>query len=126
MSSDAIVVDPKQRAEILQYLSLEEKQLFSILGAYAKEGSLFSPEGQAEAGKHFFESIRRRLVELVCDQWSACKKMKDPRFDDTVTLVSTLGDVVASIAVGVPPLTIAVLITKIGVRTLCSCESESN
>jgi hypothetical protein len=111
--------------EIRRYLSLDEDHLYSIIGAYsADEGTMFHPHGQIESGKKYFESIRARLTDAICIKWSACEKIKDSRFDDTVQLVSAIGDVVSVIAVGVPPLTIASLVAKIGIKTLCDCRSE--
>jgi hypothetical protein len=115
-------VDPESRKQIAEFLSLDEKDLYSILGAYsAAEGTLFSPEGQVNAGRRYFSSIRDRLHQKICTEWKLCAKIDDPRWDDGVQLTAALGDLVSVVAGGVPPLTIASLIVKIGVRTFCGC-----
>jgi|ERR1700730_11191565 hypothetical protein len=115
-------IDPQTRKEIIEYLSLEEEDFYPILGAYsAAQGTLFSPRGQIEAGKRYFSSIRHDLHQKICVEWNLCAKIADPRWGDGVQLAAVLGDIVSTVAVGVPPLIIASLIVKIGVRSFCSC-----
>ena len=94
-----------QATEITKYLSLDEEHLYSIIGAYSSDsGTVFSPDGQVEAGRKYFDGIREDLKQKICNQWKACEKIKDSRFDDSVQLVSAIGDLVAVVAIGVPPL----------------------
>jgi hypothetical protein len=119
---DRADIDPQTGKEILEYLSLEEEDLYSILGAYsAPPGTVFAPSGQIKAGRRYFSSIRDHLHQKICGEWNLCAKIADPRWDDGVQLAAALGDVVSTVAVGVPPLTIASLIVKIGARSFCRC-----
>ena len=117
-------MDPHIRSEIAAYAALDEDDFYSILGAYSSPGTEFSPTGQIKKGKSYFDSIHDRLQQTICHEWDLCTKIADPRWDDGVQLVAALGDVVAAVTVGVPPLLIASLVVKIGVRSFCACSDQ--
>ena len=109
---------------LLEGDGLEVDDLYSIIGTLSHPGVSFHPKGQISAGKDYFHSIHDRLTTTICHDWDMCTKISDPRWQDSVQLTSVIGDLISTIAVGVPPLTISSLIIKIGVRTFCNCPKK--
>ena len=119
---DRVLTD-SEREEISDYLSLNEDLLYSLIPPFLPEyrGTLFMTEGQIVAGKQAFEERKPMLRTTLCDEWKLCEKMRDPSFEDTVRLISTIGDVIALHTGGIPPFLVGSLLIKIGVRKFCNC-----
>jgi hypothetical protein len=108
------------RSKIADYLQLDETDLFSVVGVYAAApGTCFSPQGQIETGKTAFEKLRASLKSKLCDEWDLCSKLKEDRYNDPINLIAAIGDAIAGLTIGVPPLVISTLIFKMGIRQLC-------
>lgn len=119
-------IDQPEREEIEMYLTLDEEQLYSLIPPYMTEydSILFSPTGQINAGKRAFQSFDQQLKETLCKEWKLCKKLDDPVYQDTVSLVVVIGDALSTAIVGIPPILIASILVKIGVRTFCACTKK--
>lgn len=102
---------------------LGEEQLYSLIPPHLREydGTAFSPDGQREAGATWFAAQRTRLEARVCDDWQMCKAIDDPRFEDAAKLVVVIGDAVAAAVTGVPPVLVASIIVRMGLRNFCNC-----
>jgi|KBSMisStaDraftv2_1062788.scaffolds.fasta_scaffold65980_1 hypothetical protein len=107
-----------------RYLAMTEDDLFSLIPQHLPEYSetRFSPDGQVAAGRSFFEAHLPALHEHVCIRWRYCERRHDPDLQDTVTLVTTIADVIASIAGGVPPFMLSALLVKKSLNVVCGCK----
>jgi hypothetical protein len=116
-------LDPAERRRVERYLLLDEEQLFSLLPPYLSEyaDTSFSPDGQREAGRSWFEAARGSLEQQLCQEWQMCRMLGEPEFDDTTNLVIVIGDAIASKAAGIPPVLVGAIIARIGVRRFCNC-----
>ena len=118
-----VELTPGERERVGKYLLLDEEQLFSLIPPYLTEydGARFSPEGQQEAGRMWFEAIRGSVEQKLCNEWQMCRRIGDPEFSDATNLVVVIGDALATQVTGVPPVLVAAIIVRIGVRRFCSC-----
>lgn len=116
-------LDPAEHRRVQQYLLLDEEQLFSLIPPYLSEyeRASFSPEGQQETGRTWFEAARGSLERQLCEEWQMCRMLGKPEFDDATNLVIVIGDAIATTVTGVPPVLIAAIIARIGVRRFCDC-----
>jgi hypothetical protein len=114
---------PGERERAERYMLLDEEQLYSLIPPHLPEyeGTVFSPEGQREAGKTWFAAVRGSLEQKVCEEWQMCRMIGDPDFDDAAKLVVVVGDAVATTVTGVPPVLVAAIIVRMGVRSFCDC-----
>lgn len=114
---------PGERERAEKYLLLSEDQLYSLIPPHLPEyeGTFFSPEGQREAGQKWFASVRSRLEQTVCEEWQMCRRIDDPDFEDAAKLVVVIGDAASTVVVGVPPVLVASIIVRMGVRNFCDC-----
>jgi tetratricopeptide (TPR) repeat protein len=62
------------------------------------------------------------LYKAVCIRWRYCEKREDARFSDITSLAGAVLDAISTIALGVPPFTVAVLLVKLGLDGFCNCE----
>jgi hypothetical protein len=118
------VPSESERERIRKYLSLDEESLYSLLPLYLDEyaGTAFSPEGQQEAGRSAFRQRRARIHQSLCRDWQLCRKIDHPAFTDTINLVVVVGDAIATAVSGIPPILVASLLVKIGLRSFCGCQ----
>lgn len=102
---------------------LDEDQLFSLIPPYLSEydNTMFSPEGQREAGRTWFEAARGSFERRLCKELKMCRMLGKPEFDDATNLVIVIGDAIATTVTGVPPVLVATIIARIGVRRFCNC-----
>jgi hypothetical protein len=112
-----------QREKVEQYLFVDEDQLWSLIPPYleAYADTHFSPEGQADAGREWFEALRATLQRRLCDEWQLCRKLGQPELSDTTNLVVVIGDAIATHVRGVPPVLVAAIIVRMGARRFCVC-----
>jgi hypothetical protein len=119
-------IEKEDRREIEEFLAMDEEQLYAILPSYIPEyrGTLFAPNRQVMVGKELFHEMQGDLQKVLCEDWHLCDKIDLPKWDDSVTLVATIGDLIATHVVGtIPPFVIATLLVKIGLRAFCSCKN---
>ena len=116
----------EEHEEIENYLSLDEDMLYSLLPQYDAQydGQYFSPDAQISAGKQIFQSLQEKLNQKICIEWDMCKKINDPVFEDSLKLVIVIGDAIATKILMVPPILIASILVKIGVRSFCHCSAK--
>ena len=116
-------LDEAERRRVDRYVLLDEDRLFSLIPPYLSEHehTSFSPEGQREAGRAWFEAMRGSLEQRLCDEWGMCRMLGRPEFDDATTLVVVIGDAIATKVTGVPPILVGAIIARIGVRRFCDC-----
>jgi hypothetical protein len=116
-------LDPAERRRVERYMLLDEEQLFSLIPPYLHEydGTSFSPDGQREAGRKWFEAVRGSLERRLCDEWQMCRKLGSPELNDATSLVIVIGDAIAATVTGVPPVLVGTIIARIGVRRFCGC-----
>ena len=117
----------EEREAIENYLYLDEEQLYSLLPQYdaAYNNTYFSPDGQQATGKKIFDNLKQRLKQKICNEWSMCKKINDPVFEDSLKLAIVIGDAIATSLIMLPPVLIASIILKIGLRKFCSCSDKN-
>ena len=116
-------MDSKTKRKIEKYLALDGEELFALIPPHLSEyeSTFFTPTGQEDAGKSYFESKLEQLKKTVCVEFDWPSKKNNTAFDDTVTLVAAIGDAISSITVGVPTFIIATLLVKRGLDKLCEC-----
>ena len=114
---------PGERERVEKYLLLDEEHLYSLIPPYLSEydGTVFSPEGQEEAGRTWFAAMRPRLEQKVCIEWQICERIDDPDFEDAAKVVVVLGDALTTVVAGVPPVLVSSIIVRIGLRRFCNC-----
>jgi len=119
-------VTDAQRKKIQRYLALDEDELYSLIPPYLSEyeRTLFAPLGMIGAGKAFFEKVYNDLKKAVCEEFDWPSKRSNPEFDDTVTLVAAISDVLAGCIGAVPPFIIATLLVKKGLDALCGSSKK--
>ena len=109
--------------QIERLLELDVDDLYGLLPAYdAEQEGVFSPEEWNKAGRAIFESLKGRIHEKICVEWDFCKKRTAQQYQDNITLVASVADVLAALSTGIPPFVIAALVVKIGLTHFCRCE----
>ena len=116
-------IDPREHEEITKYLMLDENMLYSLIPPYFPEyeGTLFTMEGQIDAGREKFQTLRPRLRVKICEEWELCKKIDDSILQDEVNLVIAIADILSTITTGIPPFLVASILVRIGLRNFCNC-----
>lgn len=107
-----------------RYLSSGEDKLYSLIPQYLPEyeGVYFSPDGKIAAGRSFFEEKMPVWRDLICNRWRYCERRNDPDLQDSVTLVASIGDLIAVSYGAIPGLVIGALLVKKSLNVLCQCE----
>lgn len=110
--------------EIEEFLSQDIETLYEILDllSSSEKNIRYSPGNEKDRGKDYFEDIISSLNKKICNEWEFCKKRNDPDFQDTVNLISTVADVIASMSIGVPPVLVSTILFKKGLVKFCKCE----
>lgn len=109
--------------QVDEYLDKSEKELYQLLGAtLLGEGVGFGPGDAArfgKFGKKWFDEKWEELRSRICGN-SAVKALAESPESDRVVQVSTLTDLLGTIeGESSHTLLLAVLITKLGLNTLC-------
>jgi hypothetical protein len=131
----------KQTNTIQEYLQMDISQIQNIIAksyidysisqaesSLAEKGiytSIVKPPSSAfdQIFHEWFNSIYERLQRKLCIEWDLCKKIDDKIYEDEIALITGIADIVVDIVVGVPPITVSVLLVKIGLKKFCSCKS---
>jgi hypothetical protein len=111
---------PGERERVEKYLQLDVDLLYTLIPPYVHD-AWYTHDGQQEAGRKWFAAVRGRLEQTLCAEWQVCRLLDDPRFQDRATLVVILGDAIAVHVGGLPPVLVASIIVKMGVRDFCAC-----
>jgi hypothetical protein len=113
------------------YSELSEYELFTIVGENLisddKMGDfnvLNSPEKLYQLGKKWFLSNINDLQSKICNS-KIIAELTSEQNSNKKELIIAIGDVIAGITIGFPPLLIANLIVKIGVEQFCRAKDNT-
>ena len=110
--------------EIKFYLTLPMDSLLISIGqsvVQQKEGIQFSDGFLKGEGGTWMSRNMAKIKYEICVKWNFCEKIKSDGFKDNVTLITSIGDIIAGALTGVPPFVVATLLLKSGLTKLCSC-----
>lgn len=108
-------MDELVRMEIESQLSLDPDLLLRVLGA---SQTLGATPGTSRDGRVILENAKRTLRDRLCAS-ELVRTTHDGASNTKVQLVAAVIDVVAGAVAGVSPITVAVLLVKEGLGTLC-------
>lgn len=117
------MVNTNKAKQIHFYLSLENNELFAILPQYHPEYSdhfLGSAE-KTKIGEKIYNELKSSLYRKICGEWDYCKKQSDKKYQDKVTLIAGIADIIVSLCGSIPPITVATIAFKLGLSNLCGC-----
>jgi len=111
------------RQEIVEYNSMDLDSLFSLLGEteYAATYKFAPGKKSIEKGIEIFDSIKEKLYRKICIEWKYCEKRRNPKFSDTIEIITALIDVIAEILIHIPPALVATILVKKGLDKFCRC-----
>jgi hypothetical protein len=107
-----------ETVEVQRYLDRPLDDLMDELEIYHEH---------ARDGMGYYADVWRRLEptlrERVCVEWNWCKRRKDARTDEPLTIATRLLSIVAPVAMQwqVPAALIAVILVKRGLDAFCNC-----
>ncbi|WP_309385803.1 hypothetical protein [Cerasicoccus frondis] len=106
--------------EVQGVLELDISQLFSDIGATAPQfGFGMADQDDEEKGRTWFQRHKTELREKVCGTYLAKLAADENGGWDRVLIVAGIADLIANRCVGVSPLSVAALILKLGLNSLC-------
>lgn len=108
-------MDDILRREIESQLSLETELLLRKLGS---ESAIGSVPGTARDGKAILENAKRKLRDKLCAD-DRVRNTYSASDSSRVLLVAAVLDCVGGAITGVSPLTVAVLLVREGIETVC-------
>jgi hypothetical protein len=103
-------------------LAADEEDLFFALGQELHGHPAFpiARSDLIQAGRRWFAEKQEVLRQRICGtQLAKVLSDREGHATDWIPLVASLADLIASAVAGVSPVTVAVLIVKKGIRTLC-------
>lgn len=105
--------------QIETYLSLDSDKLFlTIADSLASGASTEAPS--SDAGRAWFEKNKVRFKKAVCGTNVVKVYLESEKANNRVLLVAAIADMVAGACGAIPPVTVAVLLVKEGLDSLCS------
>lgn len=118
--------------EIEKRLSIDEHELFSILGSELVEleersnnGTVFDSKESSsfgDIGRKFWESRVQDIENKLCFEWEACKKIENyEQGGDSEKLATTVAELLSTIVTGLPLATLTSIVIKRGLRNICAC-----
>lgn len=115
------------RQQIEQLLNTPESQLFAQLVTYLPEyqNVLFAPGTEEATGRQWLSERAADLRRALCHEWDVVRKLDSPDMADNISLVSAMAAVIGGLSAYVPPVLIAVLIFKIGIRNFCAGSAKA-
>ncbi|MEX0811668.1 MAG: hypothetical protein WD048_05580 [Chitinophagales bacterium] len=113
---------PKESIKL--YVNHDIELLYSILSFSVAhdEDTLYSPKDDVNRALQLLQGIEDKLKSKICKEWKYCIKRHDPDLQDTITLIGTLSDVIATTVIGLPPTLISIILFKKGLNTFCKCD----
>jgi hypothetical protein len=129
---------PADRRLIQDMLSETSEELYASIAPYVrapqkaprrpaamKPVKLAAPKlskaGYAAKGRAGFKRIAPDLFKVICIKWQYCEKKENSLAADRIALVAVVADAIAGYCGAIPPLTIAVLLVKMGLSRFCRC-----
>lgn len=110
--------------EIKKLIELSEIELLELLPDYDPRYNqlILSPKSKKKIGETIFMELNSSLKNKICIEWDYCSKKDNPDLQDTINLISTIGDIISSLVGVLPPFVLATLLTKKGLSKFCSCK----
>ena len=114
--------------DIRLLLNKSIEQLYIELGQ-----QLLSPEYRAfpfpkerymQRAREWLLENRERLRQIICDHDRVKSFMNSSRLEERVLLISAIVDLISSMCSGISPVTVAVLLVKEGLNSLCVNEDK--
>jgi hypothetical protein len=101
----------------LQLLQLTEDELFESLGRHltARQAFPLTKSQMVERGQQWFKAKMALFRTYICPKVPQILAQDS----DEKTVILSIADIIANAVIGVPPLMVAALIVKIGVKTFC-------
>lgn len=104
-------------------LELKEDDLYEALGRQIQHGTLGattkSPDENRLFGQNWIARRRSDLSAKICQTQVVKTYRSSKRIQDRAILAAAIVDLIATIVSGVPATTVAVLLVKEGLDTLC-------
>lgn len=106
-------------SDIKKLLNLSEEELYTKLGREFAGNQAFPSDTRelVERGRRLFNAQIKRISPLVCEN-NTIKKMVNDNSEDS-HIVMEIVNLIASIALPVAPINLAVLLVKRGVKKCC-------
>ena len=106
----------------VQLLQLTEDDLFESLGKHltARQAFPLTKLQMVERGKQWF------TAKLALFRTNICPKVPQilTQDSDEKTVILSIADIIANAVIGAPPIMVAALIVKIGVKNLCQGSTQ--
>lgn len=117
------MISKQKKEEIEGYLSRDLDALLVSLAEteYALGFKFSSMEIKPENGEEVLNSLENKLFNIICVKWRFCEKKDNPRYNDTVNLISAIADIIAALTIKVTPTLLAVILFKKGLSKFCKC-----
>ncbi|MDE3089664.1 MAG: hypothetical protein KGJ80_09835 [Chloroflexota bacterium] len=118
-----------QQEVIASLLAKDPEQLYAEIGKELYGSTAFPPPSRqlVQLARGWLQNKRAAITEKVCsDRTVRLLTSGAPKSQDQITLVTAIADLIASIVVGVSPITVAVLLVREGLKALCEGKSTSN
>lgn len=111
--------------DIERLLDQTEDDLYANIGrSQVRRGGLAvaprSDEELVDDGKEWFAQQRTAIAERICGSHTVRVYLESDRVMNRIIIVASIADLISSIATGISGLSVAVLIIKEGLETLCS------
>jgi len=98
-------------------------ELYKSVGLASQAGVMgveeLSDDEAEELGRAWMRQHRARFAELLCGTLVIRIYLASPRVGDRVLLLAAIADLIIGIMSGIPPTTVAALLIKEGIDTLC-------
>lgn len=113
------------RDQIDNLFKMSDDELWMTIGNSAISAGIHKsilPESDAlKAGKLWFDLNRDAIRTRVCGSWVAALLSQggDSQQIELTFLAAAIADLIAGACLGVSPLTVAVMITRLGIKSLC-------
>jgi hypothetical protein len=104
-------------------LAQSEDELYEQLGRQLQRGTLGarerSPEESREYARSWFARRHTDLAAAICPTQVVRTYLASKRIQDRILLAAAIADLITAIFKGIPATTVAVLIVKEGLESLC-------
>jgi hypothetical protein len=112
-----------ERRELERLLAADEDELYVLLAQTdpATGGALFAPGEARRVGRLRFDQLLEPVRQRICVEWDYCARRHDPELSDAVTLAAAVMDVISTVVGGIPAATVAALVIKRGLSSVCAC-----
>lgn len=73
-------------------------------------------------GKFYIEKKLFSVQKAICNNTEIISLLKSKSHEDTIMLVYTIADLISNIFTGISPVTVSVLLVKLGINKICKDE----